>query len=162
MSDARGFDFGRAALALLAALSLDACRDRTAAKERGDQAQREIAAPSFEGDVLPVLIGHCSTDEGCHGNKPTHSVALDLRRDAAYRQLVGAAAEARKGALRVQPGDPAASFLVDKLEGRLRPGEGKAMPIDPQTGAPSSPSPLPPAFVDTVLKRWIEAGAANN
>jgi hypothetical protein len=120
------------------------------------------AAPSFRSDVAPVLERMCARAEGCHGNKPTDSVDLDLRASGSYAQLVGVAAQARKGALRVAPGAPASSFLVDKLTGRLGPREGKRMPIDAQTGAPIDPSPIDPGYVERILTAWIAAGAPNN
>jgi hypothetical protein len=120
---------------------------------------RPAPAPSFHRDVLTVMVKQCASAEGCHGDKPTDSVSLDLRPDAAYAQLVGVKAEAREGWLRVAPGNPDASFLLDKLTGRLGAGEGKPMPIDPETGAPLEPSPLPPRYVDGVLVPWIRAGA---
>jgi len=36
------------------------------------------------------------------------------------------------------------------------------MPLDPDTGVPIVPSPLPSGFIDGVLRPWIAAGAANN
>ncbi len=99
--------------------------------------------PSFKDEVLPVMLRHCASAEGCHGDKPTDSVDLDLRAANAWTQLVGAPAEARKGALRVRPGEPSGSFLLAKLKGALSAGEGKAMPIDEDTGVPIVPSPLP-------------------
>jgi hypothetical protein len=130
--------------------------------------RRERAEPppphvvSFRGDVYPVLAKHCADSSGCHGDDPTHSVELDLREAAAYSELVGAGAEARPGALRISPGDPAASFLVDKLVGSLHAREGKPMPLDAQTGEPLVPRPVPPQFIDETLKPWILAGAPNN
>ena len=121
----------------------------------------EPAPPSFRRDVVPALLKGCASANGCHGDKPTHSVYLDLRAPAAYSQLVGVEAEARSGAVRVKPGDPAASFLLDKLRGSLLPREGKRMPIDPDTGVPLEPSPMATDF-DDVLTRWIAAGAPNN
>lgn len=145
-------------LALAAALT--ACRSRDGSVPM--QAQPAVRAVSFRNDVLPVMAKNCANAEGCHGTKPTDSVDLDLRADAAYSQLVGAAAEARKGALRVKPGDHSASFLIDKLLGTLGPREGKAMPIDVQTGAPLNPSPLTPDYIEKLLKPWIQAGAPAN
>ncbi|HZS39873.1 MAG TPA: hypothetical protein VFF06_23730 [Polyangia bacterium] len=120
------------------------------------------SAPSFSRDVAPVLARMCAANRGCHGEAPTDSVDLDLRRASAYRQLVGQPAQARKGALRVKPGDASASFLVDKLTGALGPREGKPMPIDAQTGAPILPSPIDRAYVDAILAPWIAAGAPEN
>lgn len=120
------------------------------------------ARPSFSRDVAPVLIHHCAEAKGCHGDDPTDSVDLDLRREHAYAELVGRPSAVRKGALRIHPGDPAASFLLDKLTGALGPREGKQMPIDPTTGAPIVPSPLPSSFVTPTLKTWIAAGAPDD
>jgi hypothetical protein len=118
--------------------------------------------PSFARDVWPVLDHHCAAAKGCHGDDPTDSVALDLRRAHAYAELVGHLSAAKKGAFRIQPNDPAASFLINKLTGALGPREGKQMPIDDMTGAPILPSPLPPGFVERTLTPWILAGAPNN
>lgn len=119
----------------------------------------EPKAPSFRRDVMPVMQRQCAGAEGCHGEKPTDSVALDLRPDAAYAALVNAPAEARAGAWRVLPGSPDASFLVDKLRGPPGRGEGKRMPIDEDTGVTVEPSPLPADYVERVLVPWIAAGA---
>ena len=119
--------------------------------------------PSFRSDIVPVLVLNCSSAEGCHGNTPTPSVHLDLRALSAYEQLVNQPSEARRTALRVKPGDPQASFLIDKMTGRLGAvQEGKRMPIDVDTGAPVAPSPLPPDFIEKVLEPWIAVGAPNN
>jgi hypothetical protein len=120
------------------------------------------SAPSFSRDVAPVLDRMCASAKGCHGAEPADSIDLDLRRASSYRQLVNHAAQARIGALRVKPGDPAASFLLAKLLGTLRPREGKQMPIDAVTGVPLIPSPVDAAYVESILKPWIAAGAPNN
>jgi len=44
----------------------------------------------------------------------------------------------------VVAGAPGQSFLIDKLVGSLRFGEGKAMPLDPETGAPLETSRCQP------------------
>jgi hypothetical protein len=62
----------------------------------------------------------------------------------------------------VYPGDPARSFLIAKLTGALGPSEGKAMPIDVDTGAPIQPSPIPGDFIRDPLEPWITAGAPSN
>jgi len=123
---------------------------------------RAARIPSFRADVLPVLQQQCATAEGCHGAKPTDSVRLDLRPSTAYAQLVGVPAQARRSAMRVTPGVPAASFLLDKLSGTLGPREGKSMPVDADTGAPFEKSPLPNDYVELVLVPWIVGGAPDN
>jgi hypothetical protein len=125
-------------------------------------APEKVRSPSFSKDIVPVFGRYCASEKGCHGADPTTSVNLDLRPRAAYKALVDHPAEARSGALRVKPGDPAASFLIDKLTGAIDVSEGKAMPIDAITGVPIEPSPLPPDFVNGVLTDWIRAGARRN
>jgi hypothetical protein len=117
---------------------------------------------SFKREVQPELTKSCATAEGCHGPAPTDSVSLDLSPDASYAQLTGVDSEGRPGTARVTPGAPDASFLLDKLRGTLRQGEGKSMPLDADTGAPIVPSPLPPSYVDQVLVKWIAEGAKDN
>jgi hypothetical protein len=128
-----------------------------------DEARRSATSPSFERDIAPVLEARCARARGCHGEEPTPQVDLDLRRDRAYGQLVGVRAETgRVRLLRVEPGHPAASLLVQKLTGRGGPGSGKRMPLDPESGEPITPTPIAAAWVDEVLVRWIEAGSPQN
>jgi len=129
---------------------------------RDQDASDRGVRPSFKLDIVPVLEHHCADPKGCHGDDPTESVALDLRSGAAFRELVDVPAKGRPGSWRVRPHDPAKSFLLDKLAGKLQSEEGKAMPLDPDTGVPIVPSPLPSGFIDGVLRPWIAAGAANN
>jgi hypothetical protein len=118
--------------------------------------------PSFARDVAPVLESTCAQADDCHGKVPAEAIDMDLRPTASYGALVGTPAQARRGTLRVAPGDVRGSFLVAKLIGRLKAGEGKPMPLDPLTGGPARPNPLPPDFVEQVLTPWIAAGAPNN
>jgi len=131
----------------------------TACSSRRAQEPRSAGGPSFHADVEPVLIRYCASDGGCHGDDPTHSVKLDLRPGHAYGDLVSVPATTRKGSVRVWPGKPEQSFLLDKLSGPLSAGEGKPMPLDPSTGAPPETSPLPAGFVDHTLRSWIANGA---
>src|SRR5260221_2720624 len=117
--------------------------------------------PSFRRDILPVLKRHCSEAKGCHGDEPTDSVELDLRPLRAFEELVDVPAKGRPTSWRVRSGHPSESFLLDKLTGKLKHGEGKAMPLDKDTGVAIEPSPLPRGFVDGVLRPWIVAGAPN-
>lgn len=133
----------------------------SAVKELGSAPPRS-AQPSFRNDILPVLTRECATASGCHGDAPTDSVHLDLRPATAYRELVGHEAEARRGALRVKAGDPAHSFLIMKLTGTLDPTEGKAMPLDVDTGAPVMAIPILASFRSDFLEPWIAAGAPDN
>jgi hypothetical protein len=88
----------------------------------------------------------------CHDSE-SHTGNLDLSTDQSHDELVGVLPfmdQARDdGFLRVDPGNPANSFLLIKLEGPPL-GQGGRMPL---TG-----TPLTPAEID-VLRAWIEDGA---
>jgi hypothetical protein len=73
-----------------------------------------------------------------------------LRLDAAnsYAMLVGVASVERPSILRVAPGNPNSSFLIQKLEGTA--GVGERMPA----GLPA----LPQADID-IIRQWITDGA---
>ena len=124
-----------------------------------------VSAPpviSFKAVIAPYFESRCASDKGCHGARPAWLVDLDMRKAAAYSQLVNVGAEERSGAMRIAPGDPAGSFVVAKMLGKLHDREGKPMPVDPQTSAPVRPIPSDPDFLDNALVPWIRAGAPNN
>jgi hypothetical protein len=78
---------------------------------------------------------------------------LNLTGPTAYAALVNAPSTGKPSAIRVVPGDPDASYLVQKIEGA--PGiVGERMP---RTGGPF----LTPGQI-AIIRRWIELGAANN
>jgi hypothetical protein len=101
-------------------------------------------AVSFSTDVAP-LINHCGA-EGCHGGilgKPSWP----------YAQLVNVATtECTDGRVIVKPGDPASSYLIQKLVG-----------VDLCSGVrmPRLGTPLTDAGVKKI-EDWICQGAANN
>lgn len=77
---------------------------------------------------------------------------LDLSGEAGYAALVNVASRNRAGAVRVIPGDPDNSYLIQKLEGRSIFGLRM-----PQNG--------PPYLTDgqiLVIRRWIQLGAERN
>lgn len=117
-----------------------------------------VATKSFKKDIAPVLSETCATSIGCHGERRTQKVELDLRLANSYRSLVNRTSMVRSGALLVDPGHAARSFLVDKLTRALRDGEGRPMPLDPETGAILTPSPIE-TFVWQTLIPWIVRGA---
>jgi hypothetical protein len=78
---------------------------------------------------------------------------LTLLEGQSYQQLVGQPSAAKRGAVRVIPGDPDGSYLIQKLEGA--PGiVGERMP---QTTGPF----LTPGQV-SIIRRWIQLGAKND
>jgi hypothetical protein len=103
--------------------------------------------PNFSEIQSAVFTPTCATS-GCHaGAGPAGS--LDLTADASYAMLVGIASAASPGVLRVDPGDPDGSYLVQKLEGSA----GTQMP-------PSGPA-LAQADID-VIRQWISDGASDD
>jgi hypothetical protein len=54
------------------------------------------------------------------------------------------------GKLRVDPGNPANSFILEKLRGTLAPGEGEPMPLELKRL---------PARAIALVEEWIAAGA---
>lgn len=83
---------------------------------------------------------------GCHGgDHPAGNLDLEIGR--AYDSLVGVAAERRPGRLRVDPGNPEGSYLVE----RLTPGgDTPRMPVG---GKPLSEAEL------EAVRTWIRDGA---
>jgi len=99
-----------------------------------------------------VFAPTCSRDT-CH-NGPQSEHTLNLLPGQAYADLVGIEPDnltARlAGKLRVDPGNPDNSFLLDKLRGTLALDEGERMP----RGLPKIP-----AKEIALLEAWIAAGA---
>ena len=89
----------------------------------------------------------------CHtstGRNP--SGGLNLNHGVAYAQLVNAPTRLPVGRIRVIPGDPANSYLINKLEGLGISGN-------------RMPNNGPPYLTDgqiLVINRWIAIGAPNN
>lgn len=68
--------------------------------------------------------------------------------DTAYASLVGVRSVMKPSALRVAPGDPVNSFLIQKLEGRDLVG----------VRMPQNADPLTPGQIQ-IIARWIQRGA---
>ena len=96
---------------------------------------------SIQANVFDPICSHCHSG----ANAP-----VGLRLDAAnsYSLLVGIASGERPNLLRVAPGDPNLSYLIQKLEGTA--GIGERMPA----GLPA----LPQADI-AVIRQWIADGA---
>jgi len=106
-----------------------------------DQIQRTIFTPTSCGRST------------CH-NVVQEPHDMSLSPGEAYANLVGvppANLTARNaGKLRVDPGNPSNSFILDKLQGVLVPGEGEPMPLQLKR--------LPDAAI-RLVSEWIAAGA---
>jgi hypothetical protein len=104
----------------------------------------QSAPISFKTDVVP-LIGHCSLGDGCHG--------VGRLMTWPYQALVNVpAADCTDQRVIVKPGDPSASYLVEKLLG-VGMCAGLRMPL---RGTPLSETDM------ATIEAWICQGAPNN
>jgi hypothetical protein len=118
-----------------------------------DQGGRPLTPGNTSGGVLTadfdsiqrnVFTPICTT---CHaGSNAPQGLHLDAANS--YSQLVGIPSAEVPALLRVKPGDPASSYIVQKLEGHA--AVGAQMPF----GGP----PLPAATI-AVIRQWISDGA---
>ncbi len=105
----------------------------------------EGAGGEFATLVAEVLEPHCA-GAGCHsGDRPAGG--LHLGDERAYSDLVDAPAHRRPDRRRVVPGDPEASYLLDRISAG---GDTPRMPL----GA----DPLGQADIDRI-RGWIRQGA---
>ncbi len=104
---------------------------------------------TFAGDVVPIFEASCGGSD-CHTGQDALS-SLSLSPSAAYAALVEAPSDGCEGRVRVVPGNPDESYLIEKVvEGDVC--VGKKMPMFAET--------LP----DDVLRKltaWICAGATS-
>jgi Planctomycete cytochrome C len=129
-----------------------------------DENLRDIAGPtpdleptfsSIQSDIFsaPDSTGRAACTS-CHNAQNARFAAnLNLADDTAYVQLVNARSSNKAGAVRVIPGDPDNSYLIQKIEGT--PGiVGERMP---RTNGPF----LTPGQI-LIIRTWIRQGAQNN
>jgi hypothetical protein len=98
----------------------------------------------FESIQRNVLTPICTT---CHAGAAA-PLGLRLDADSSYALLVNAPSVEVPSLLRVQPGNPDLSYLVQKIEGTA--AVGGRMPLNGP--------PLPPASI-AVIRQWIANGA---
>ncbi len=109
-------------------------------------------AVSFERQIQPILSYECAVS-GCH--VPGNPMAgLVLAAGFSYGQLVNVPSTEVPSMLRVNPGDPATSYLWLKIS-KNPPPSGWQMPA-PATGS------VMPASEQDLIQRWILQGAASN
>jgi len=138
---------------MAAGLAVAAC-DEKLSKIAGPTPNLEPTFASVQHEIFEttdaagrVACTNCHTNIG-----RTPSGGLNLVHDLAYDQIVNVRS-ARSGVIRIIPGDPENSYLVQKLEGRSGI-VGLRMPF---SGAPF--------LTDgqmSILKRWIAIGAPRN
>jgi len=104
-------------------------------------------AVSFATDIEPLFVADC-IGMGCHGS-PVPQAQLDLRANNGYDDLVGVAASQCDDRLRVAPGQPEASYLLDKLLG---------IDLCMGTRMPKAATPYTAEQID-LITAWICQGA---
>lgn len=99
----------------------------------------------FDSEVQPIFSQSCALS-GCHaGASPAQGMSLEP--GAAYGSLVAVASAQVPSMIRVEPGDPAGSLLMNKLG--ASPAFGQQMPPGGE---------LSQSEIDTI-EAWIAAGA---
>ena len=104
---------------------------------------------SFATIESTIIVPRCT---GCHGGA-SPSAGMSLEASAAYSNLVNVTSGEKSGAVRVIPGDPNNSYLVQKLRG------------DPGIVGLRMPRNGPPYLTDDQINlviQWIVEGAKNN
>jgi hypothetical protein len=105
-------------------------------------------AVSFRAQVQPILTAGCTTN--CHsGKRPAGGLGLEA--SVAYAEMVGVTSTCG-GRKHVAPGQPDASYLINKLTG-IGMCSGSVMP--------KADGMLPATQVD-LIRAWICQGAPNN
>lgn len=105
---------------------------------------------SYSRDIQPIFNNNCIV---CH--QITGQAGLALEPSKSYAQLVGVQSTQAAGRLRVKAGEPAQSYLLDKLNGTQVQAGGTGVRM---------PQGLPALSQNQVnlIKTWIEEGAKNN
>lgn len=100
--------------------------------------------PTFQSIQANVFTPVCT---GCHAGAGA-PLGLRLDEGSSYALLVNAPSAEVPSLLRVQPGNPDASYLIQKLEGTA--AVGSRMPLN---------GPPLPASTIAVIRQWITDGA---
>lgn len=146
--------FASGILTLITALSMIGC-DEKLSNLTGPTPNLQPTLSSIQRDIFEASDSSGRTPcVQCHTNVGRNpSGGLVLLSGASYSTLVGVGSLQKPGAVRVIAGDPANSYLIQKLEGAAGIN-GRRMPFNG-----------PPYLTDgqiLVIKRWIELGAKND
>ena len=136
------------------AAALAAC-DEKLSKLAGPTPGLEPTFASIQQDIFETTDSAgrqaCTVCHTSTGRNPAGG--MNVNHDVAYDQLVNAPVRGKAGAIRVIPGDPDNSYLIQKLEGRADI-VGRRMPFNG-----------PPFLTDgqiLIIRRWIAIGAPRN
>ena len=109
-------------------------------------AEPPAVAPSFT-EVQEIFTANCLP---CHSSLAL-SGGLGLQAPQTFDNIVGVVSSQVPELFRIDPNDPEASYIIDKLEGTQT--VGGQMPL--------GQSPLPQSTIQ-LIRDWISAGAVNN
>lgn len=129
-----------------------------------DEKLSSIAGPTPSLEPTFASIQHDIFENGdssgrsactnCHTNVGRNpSGGLNLTHDVAYDQIVNVVSGRKAGAVRVLPGDPSSSYLIQKMEGT----SGILGVRMPANG--------PPYLTEgqmSIIRRWVQIGAPRN
>ena len=141
-------------LAVVAAACLFAACDEKLSNIAGPTPDLTPTFSSIQRDIFsaPDATGRpaCS---GCHTSVGRAAAGgLVLTGDQAYEQLINFVSVRKPGAVRVIPGDPNNSYIIQKIEG--------------QSGIVGTRMPFNGPYLSDgqilIIKRWIETGAPRN
>ena len=131
-------------LALVAAGALAGCGGSSSPTQPVSGTVKD--SPSFSADIQPIFRAYGCSSGGCHGNQAGLTLSSA---PVSYQDLVNVSST-EVNELRVDPGSPQASYLVQKLTGTQ--GWGSSMPPGGRL-----------TNVDlTNIENWIANGAPNN
>jgi hypothetical protein len=109
------------------------------------------ASPPSFGEVHERVLQPSCVFATCHAGGPSPAGSLSLDRDVAHASLVDVPSSVVAHGILVVPGDPEASYIMEKLLVAM-PAAGESMPPD--------------AALDSerieLVRAWIEAGAADD
>ncbi len=107
--------------------------------------------PTLASIESAYFVKSCALSASCHKG-PVGGGQLVLEAGKSYDSLVGVDAVRAKGKKRVVPGDPDASFLMQKVLGTMDVTEGTLMPQ-------GAVDPVDPECRIQAVRLWIAAGA---
>ncbi|GFE80495.1 hypothetical protein GCM10011487_24950 [Steroidobacter agaridevorans] len=137
-------------LALCTSCALAACAGDGSGLDENGRPEGESSGtlqPNFQSIQDNVFTPVCT---GCHAGAAA-PLGLRLDEGASYALLVNAPSVEVPSLQRVQPSNPDASYLIQKLEGTA--AVGARMPLN---------QPALPAETIAVIRQWITDGASNN
>ena len=112
----------------------------------GDGESSEPIPPTLSAIQAKIFTPNCASFSSCHGGaSPQEGMSLVA---PAAGAIIGVASSEVPTSMRVAPGDPDASYLLQKLE-RTMPAMGVRMPPD---------QPLASNKIQAI-RMWIAAGA---